>query len=150
MENVIVSLREAYANTVCCSVDQVPTYVIRTPLQKAVQLLKRHRDVYFMDNDADSPISIIITTLAAHAYSGEIDLYDALQHIRKMPQYIEKRDNKYWIPNPTMTDENFADKWNESPSKAEAFQKWINQAQIGQNRSACYRSQTHWRRVERR
>ena len=41
----------------------------KLPLQVIVQLLKRHRDLMFVD-DEDAPISIIITTLAAHAYDG--------------------------------------------------------------------------------
>ena len=48
---------------------------IRTPLQKAVQILKRHRDIYFMNrNDSDNrPSSIIVTTLCAMAYANEND-----------------------------------------------------------------------------
>lgn len=38
----------------------------KLPLQRVVQLLKRHRDIMF-DGDDDKPISIIITTLAARA-----------------------------------------------------------------------------------
>ena len=52
------------------SVDDVPTYRAQTPLQKSVQVLKFHRDKMFADDGPDKPISIIITTLAAHAYGG--------------------------------------------------------------------------------
>ena len=38
----------------------------KTILQKAIQILKRHRDVMF-EGDDDKPISIIITTLASKA-----------------------------------------------------------------------------------
>lgn len=128
MKSVLASAREAYARTVRCSVDDVPTYVVKTPLQKAIQLLKRHRDICFKEDDTNAPISIIITTLAAHAYNGEVDLYDALRHIiREMPNYIEHRNGRYWVPNPTIADENFADKWNESEAKANSFYKWLEQ-----------------------
>ena len=42
----------------------------RSPLQKAIQILKRHRDIYFSNKeDSDNrPSSIIITTLCAMAY----------------------------------------------------------------------------------
>ena len=128
MKSVLTSAREAYARTLRCSVDDVPMYAVKTPLQKAIQLLKRHRDIFFKDDDTNAPISIIITTLAAHAYNGEVDLYEALRRItREMPNYIERRNGKYWISNPTIADENFADKWNESVTKADSFYKWLEQ-----------------------
>ena len=42
----------------------------KLPLQRVVQILKRHRDMMF-NGDDDKPISIIITTLAARAYNKE-------------------------------------------------------------------------------
>ena len=69
-------MERAYA-----SVDEVPSYEWKTPLQRSIQLLKRHRDVMFKDNRDLRPISMIITTLAAHAYEGETNLHDALSHI---------------------------------------------------------------------
>lgn len=131
METTLAMAREAYARSVRCSIDEVPTYAVKTPLQKAIQLLKRHRDIFFKDDDTDSPISIIITTLAAHAYNGEIDLYKALrQIIQGMPCHIERRNGQYWISNPTIAVENFAEKWNESEAKADAFYKWLRQVRI--------------------
>ena len=128
MKSVLTSARETYANAVRCSVDDVPTYAVKTPLQKAIQLLKRHRDIFFKDDDTNAPISIIITTLAAHAYNGEIDLYEALRRITQgMVNFVELRNGNYWISNPTIADENFADKWNESTAKADAFYKWLEQ-----------------------
>lgn len=54
------------------SVRAVPKYQSnKTPLQRAVQILKRHRDIMFA-GDEDKPVSIIITTLAAKAYQGEL------------------------------------------------------------------------------
>ncbi len=47
-----------------------------------------------------------------------------------MPKFIfickNKFDNKeeYLIPNPTAIKENFAERWNEVPSKKRAFDKW--------------------------
>jgi hypothetical protein len=71
-------------------------------------------------------VSIIITTLAAGAYDGEKDIETALiQLVRKMPTHIEKRNGKWWVANPAHPDENFADKWNESPERREAFLRWL-------------------------
>ena len=58
------------------SVDDVPDALIRTPLQRAIQILKRHRDMRFLEHKCEEykPISIIITTLAASAYQNETDV----------------------------------------------------------------------------
>jgi hypothetical protein len=42
-----------------------------------------------------------------------------------MPQFIETRGRKYWIGNPVIQEENFADKWNENPNKPTAFMHWL-------------------------
>lgn len=51
-----------------------------------------------------------------------------LDIINKMPQFIEVRGTEYWIENPVMHEENFADKWNEVPKKRTAFMCWIQKA----------------------
>ncbi len=111
-------------------IDKVPTYKRRTALQKAIQLLKRHRDIMFKDNNDNAPISIILTTLAALSYDGDNNVYTTLSKIiQSMPMHIKEYDGKYFIPNPVMMEENFADKWNEIPEKATAFYTWLSSAQ---------------------
>ncbi|MBC7877356.1 MAG: nucleotidyltransferase [Anaerolineales bacterium] len=101
---------------------------IRTPLQRAVQILKRHRDIMFADETDDKPISIIITTLAALSYDNEANLVDAIINIvQKMPGHILQRDGVDWIPNPVNPMENFADKWHKNPKKKENFKRWLYQ-----------------------
>ena len=108
------------------SVEEIEDYEVRTPLQRAIQLLKRHRDVSY-NGDDDKPISIIITTLAAKAYDNEADLYGAiLKIVPGMRMHIESRDGIWWVENPVNPLENFADKWQESPRKAEIFFKWLD------------------------
>ena len=102
----------------------------KTTLQRVVQLLKRHRDIHYAGDD-DKPISIIITTLAARAYDGEKDLTSAFRNVvAKMRNYIETRmvDGKEikWVPNPVNSQENFADKWPESPRKQRLFYEWLD------------------------
>ncbi len=102
----------------------------KTTLQRVVQLLKRHRDIHYGGDD-DKPISIIITTLAARAYDGEKDLVMAFRNVvAKMRNYIETRivDGKEikWVPNPVNSQENFADKWPESPRKQRLFYEWLD------------------------
>ena len=48
-------------NTTYASVEQVPLYEVKTPLQKAIQILKRHRDMMFANDPEDKPISELLT-----------------------------------------------------------------------------------------
>lgn len=132
-QRMISTLNEArieYAAKNNIQIDKVPTNRLKTPLQQAIQLLKRHRDKMFEHKD-DAPISIIITTLSALAYGNESNVYSALKGIlSKMAANIQNRDGQYWVPNPVMPDENFADKWNEEPCKAKDFYSWLKQAQV--------------------
>lgn len=88
--------------------------------------MKRHRDVRFARDTENRPVSIILTTLAGHAYQGEDNVYDAvLRLISDMPRHIEVRAGRWWVANPVEPDENFADKWNEKPERRDAFLKWL-------------------------
>lgn len=114
-------------------ISRVPLYKIKTPLQRAIQLLKRHRDIMYQDASLvqknNAPISIIITTLAAHAYNNEASIIEALANIlENMQSYIEVRNGKYWIQNPVMPEENFADKWNIEPGRQREFVRWLAKA----------------------
>lgn len=123
------------------AVKPVPEYQeARLPLQKVVQLLKRHRDIYFThEQDEDvkkqKPISCIITTLAARAYREEEELIDALWGvINRMEDEIEfvfdpnLNKDVEWISNPTNRTENFADRWNDEGSvRRENFYRWLEQ-----------------------
>lgn len=120
----------AQRQQITASVDEIPDYQVKTPLQRAIQLLKRHRDCMFADECEYKPISIIITTLAAHAYNEEPTISAALQSIlTSMDRYIEVRGGIAWVANPVNPTENFADKWAEEPRKGENFYRWLEQAQ---------------------
>lgn len=115
------------------SVNPLPKYQKeRLPLQRVVQILKRHRDIMF-DGDDDKPISIIITTLSSKAYNKETDIISALTNVvNTMESFIESKfsaeHGKWikWIGNPVNEEENFADKWPENPKKEQIFYKWLN------------------------
>ena len=116
------------------AVNPVPKYNReKLPLQRVVQILKRHRDMMFNGSDG-KPISIAITTLAALAYKKETSTIDALINIvGNMEHYIEERyDRNFgkfvkWISNPVNPEENFADKWIEHPQREQNFYKWLAQ-----------------------
>ena len=58
--------KRAYA-----SVEEMKVYEVKAPLQQYVQILKRHRDIWFSERPNHSaPRSIVITTLAGKAYEG--------------------------------------------------------------------------------
>lgn len=114
------------------SVKPIPSYQKeKLPLQRVVQILKRHRDIMFNGND-DKPISIIITTLAAQAYQGEASVTEALQTvIAHMKDHIkDEYDPKSGkmikvVANPVNPEENFADKWIEHPQRQTNFFRWL-------------------------
>lgn len=134
-DQMLVQLNEGkkfFAKAINASVEDVPDYKVKTPLQRAVQLLKRHRDFTCEDND-DKPISIIITTLSAKAYGNEDNLYDALISIlTKMTDHIdykfENGKKVAVIENPVDSRENFADKWEEYPIREKVFLRWVESA----------------------
>lgn len=109
------------------NIDSIPMFRLSTPLQKVIKLLKRHRDAT-MGNDENKPISIIITTLAAHAYQGEHDISSALNGVlERMENFIQATaDGSYVIPNPVNPAENFADRWT-NDVKVERFFQWLRQ-----------------------
>jgi hypothetical protein len=108
------------------AVEDVPAYEFKTPLQQAIQILKRHRDMMFRSSPKLAPISMIITNLAAHAYQGEPDLFAALTNIvEKMPQFI--RTDKPRVPNPANPAEDYADKWSLGPILERSFWRWHTQ-----------------------
>jgi len=123
--------RMLLAESIRASVEDVPEYKVKTPLQRSIQILKRHRDIMFENDLDDRPISIIISTLAARAYNNEADLLDALQNIvSKMPSLIERDEQgNALIANPVNPLENFADKWEKHPQRETKFRQWLQQAQ---------------------
>ena len=119
--------RELVQRRVYATVESVPTYELKTPLQRAIQLLKRHRDVMFVDNPDVAPISMILTNLAGHAYEGEADVYDAVRGIlARMLKYV--RPERPRVPNPTHPDEDYADKWSKDRRLETHFLQWHSQA----------------------
>lgn len=110
------------------SVEDVPPYEWKTPLQRSIQLLKRHRDVMFRDTPELAPISMIITNLATHAYLGEGDIYEAVTGIvARMRNFISPVYPR--VPNPTAPSEDYADKWNKNPLLERSFLVWHTQLQ---------------------
>ena len=128
--------RKSFAESIQRQVEDVPEYKVKTPLQRTIQILKRHRDIWFDENQSAydenaKPISIIITTLAAHAYNNEADIQQSLlKIITEMPRHIAYDSNDVaLIRNPVNPLENFADKWQEHRIREACFMDWLKQVQ---------------------
>lgn len=128
MRQEFLRLREAVAKHM--EVADVPAWRVKTTLQRSVQALKRHRDLHFTESPDDRPASIIITTLAATAYTGGGTMYEVLADVTaKMPGLVEVRNGLYWVANPVQSEENFADRWRSHPARADRFFEWMEQVQ---------------------
>lgn len=108
----------------------------KLPLQRVVQILKRHRDMMF-NGDEHKPISIIITTLASRAYNKETDIIEALTSVvTSMENYIAEKyspehgRNIKWIANPVNDEENFADKWPDYDIKEKTLITGLNKLNL--------------------
>ncbi len=127
------------------AVQPVPAYQKeKLPLQRVVQILKRHRDLW-ADGNEHKPISIIITTLASKAYRQETNIIEALVNIvNTMEDYIEEfnpftGEKMKWISNPVNKEENFADKWLEVHQKQTNFYNWMEQVKADINNMTLQR-----------
>lgn len=111
------------------SIDAVPPYEWKTPLQRSIQVLKRHRDVMFKDEPDFAPISMIITVLAAKSYQGEADLYGALKGIvARMGDHVHPQHPR--IPNPVNRGEDFADRWRGDQRYEDNFWYWLEAVKV--------------------
>ncbi len=120
-------LAEAAARGI--EVEQVPPDSVKTALQQTVQALKRHRDLHFEDDPELAPASIILTTLAAQAYTGGASVFDVLTEVTAlMPELVQRQEDIYVVANPVLPEENFADRWRSMPQRAEAFFDWAEAA----------------------
>jgi hypothetical protein len=112
-------------------IDDLPVFRWKTPLQRAVQLMKRHRDIMFVGNCELKPTSNILTTLSGLAYRGESGLSDTLDRcLGDMESLVNSIVPR--VPNPVNPAEDFADKWSTTEGRAkrleENFWAWLVQA----------------------
>jgi len=97
----------------------------KTVLQRIVQLAKRQRDMVFAGNDT-SPRSIVLTTLQATAYQGQLSVYEALvealDSIATMTAQASPR--RLVVLNPMNSGEDFSETWDD-PAHYLAFIDWL-------------------------
>ncbi len=135
--------------------EEVPQYFIKSPLQRVIQLLKRHRDIYFSikNENEKKPISAIISTLCTSIAEKsdksvndlellsfivtELNIYskllieseDSFYKLYAEKMIIKRNKGKWEILNPVNSEDNLADSWNKDGKKADLFFSWIKELQ---------------------
>jgi hypothetical protein len=111
---------------------------ITDTLRVAIRLFKRHRDMCVRRNVIDrefQPISVIIVTLLTTCYAGLSELGRTYFHpvellvdlVDLMPGMVRTENGKYYVDNPTVPGENFAERWNQdNGERYEAFTTWCD------------------------
>lgn len=132
------------------SIEELPEELERSSLQRVIQIIKYHRNVYFSNKPTSvRPLSAIITTLVAQISqyaSTDYDVFDLLAYVLKEltiyskyqvlnesvfkstyqnKNIISRNEGKWKIENPANPDDNLADTWNENKIAASDFFKWI-------------------------
>lgn len=141
--------------TFFASVDEIPPELDRSALQRVIQILKYHRDVYYthlVDGDNIKPISAILNVVVAQISSkytpecsvfgllefvlNELSIYSQQQRLtfKEFTQkhgdrtVFSRQDGKWYISNPANPEDNLADKWNFDSRIPECFFRWVSVA----------------------
>lgn len=133
------------------SVEEIPHELDRSALQRVIQILKYHRDVFYAkikDGDEIKPISAIInvvTTQIASRYDPNCSVFELLEYVlNELNIYAQQQtltfkdfaqiygsrtvfsrpDGKWYISNPANPEDNLADKWNQNERIPAHFFRW--------------------------
>ncbi len=100
----------------------------KKPLQRAVQLIKRYRDIYFQKDDTYKTSSIVLTTIAGQFYNGEDSIFEAVDGIinRIRSKVIASPTQRIKVLNPVNAEEDFTDKWERERGYYSAFIAFCN------------------------
>ena len=136
------------------SVEEIPMEFEKTALQRVIQILKYHRNVYYsrvVNGDELKPISAVISTIVAEIakeYSesnsqvdqllkyvlSEFEIYSkhlVMSSAQFTQQYgfrsvITHENGQWFIGNPANPADNLADAWNSNPEIPKRFFAWIS------------------------
>ncbi|HPT25868.1 MAG TPA: nucleotidyltransferase [Bryobacteraceae bacterium] len=102
----------------------------KLPLQLAIQLMKRWRDVFY-PNPKQAPISIVLTTLVGRCYRGELSPSAALSGaIARILGAIDAADlagRRLVVVNPSNPHEDLSERWDDNPDAYLAFKAGMRQ-----------------------
>ncbi|MDI3321418.1 nucleotidyltransferase domain-containing protein [Pinibacter soli] len=104
-------------------------FLSKKPLQSAIQLIKRYRDIYFEHKSEFATSSIIITTIAAGFYRGENSIFGTIDSIltriqqeSRLPQF---KTSRLKVTNPVNPNEDFSEKWDSDPRLYQHFLAFV-------------------------
>jgi len=131
-------------------IEDIPEGMERSAVQRVIQLLKRHRDLYYSHLKGDKPISAIINVLVAEVASSlhpSTDIFTLLEavlnEINESSKFyndrvkgeillenraVARKNREWYIENPANPEDNLADAWNKSEDIAKGFFKWVSVA----------------------
>lgn len=114
-------LEQAYA------AEELPSddFVTKKPLQRAVQIIKRYRDLYFEKSPDYATSSIVITTLAGEYYQNQNSIFETIDKIIIQIYNNDCKSQRIKVLNPVNNNENFTDKWINEPKYYSEFNKFI-------------------------
>lgn len=102
---------------------------LKPPLKRAVQLIKRYRDVYFENNTEFAPISIVLTTLAAQTYNKQGSVAETIQGvldgISVLLSKAQQENKRLKVENPMNPLEDLSERWDNDAMGYKHFVKFV-------------------------
>jgi Second Messenger Oligonucleotide or Dinucleotide Synthetase domain len=93
----------------------------KATLKRVVQLLKRWRDMHYQKNCDIAPISMVLTTLAAQTYRGQLSVSHAMSEIlAEIVAMTASARPRIYVLNPANPEEDLSERW-EDPEHYMAF-----------------------------
>lgn len=100
---------------------------LKPPLKRAVQLIKRDRDIE-LGYDSKAAISIVLTTLSAQNYFGQESVNETLMGILEgIVASFPKDGSILKVENPMNKEERFSERWEDDPKLYNEFKEWITE-----------------------
>lgn len=108
---------------------QQTAYMDLATLQKAVQMMKRNRDIALGHlEEKERPISVVLTTLAARLYAGHPSPTVALLQILDaiIDAIAKEVGERLVVLNPTNENEDLSERWENQPELYQTFVDWVH------------------------
>ena len=106
----------------------IDNFKYKKPLQRAVQLIKQYKNIYFQNDDTYKTSSIILTTISGHCYRGEETIFETIDNIISSVLKNIKHSSHltFSVLNPVNPEEDFTDKWKKEPKYYTHFIDFCN------------------------
>lgn len=116
------------------TIEDVPDYVVKTSLQRAIQFLKRHRDIYFwrVDKETKKPTSIVILVLICEFAKS---IHPATEILDLISMFVQSTLNNCpiskttpYLANPAEPNDNLVDSWDQE--MIDLFYTWLKSLNV--------------------